>query len=94
VIRRFTLLRWIEAYATWREYEEAKRALANVCHHMNCGSGLVLGTDAMAHEPESCFQGDETQGPCLRIYQHNRIRFLHEKSLKLLGAKPAKRRRA
>jgi hypothetical protein len=89
VIRLFTLKRWIEAYATWREYEEAKLALLNIHHHKNCpGSpGPILHDD----EPRSCFRGG-AEPACARWYQWNRIEFLHQKAVKLAGAGAAKRR--
>jgi hypothetical protein len=91
---KFKLRSMVEIYVLWSRIEEAKRALANICHHMNCGSGLILGTDTAAKEPQSCFQGDEAQGPCLRIFQWRRIRKLQKDAEKLTDRMLAAHRKA
>jgi hypothetical protein len=62
VIRRYTLQRWIEAYATWREYGEAKRALANIRHSADCPYES-LGRGGVRTNRRAAFRGKPVARP-------------------------------
>jgi hypothetical protein len=64
--------------------DEAKRALRNIPHHINCPQ---IGTQVNRGEPDSCWQGNDDEGCCMHIYQWRRIHVLEQKLHRLRKAK-------